>query len=68
MLHSSFRDIHKGRIFMIYFEAYSKGFTSRLEIEGLPPRKYSDKIWKDREQAKIDVSNDARRMIDGLQT
>jgi hypothetical protein len=66
LLHSSFRDAHKGRVFIIYFEAYSNGFTSRLEIEGLPPRKYADKIWKDREQAKIDVSNDARQMIDDL--
>jgi hypothetical protein len=66
MLHSSFRDAYKGRVFTIYFDSYPNGFTARLEIEGLPPREYSDRIWVDREQAKTDVSNDARAMIDGL--
>jgi hypothetical protein len=66
MLHSSFRDAHKGRVFTIYFENYPNGFTARLEIEGLPARKYFDKIWEDREQAKADVSNDAKAQIEAM--
>ena len=65
MLHSSFRDAYKGRVFTIYFDSHPTGFTSKLEIEGLPLREYSDKIWVDREQATFDVSNDARTLIDG---
>lgn len=62
MLHS-FRDAHKGRIFTMYFKVSPKGVTSRLAIEGLPSRRYPGKVWKDQDQAKADLSNDARRVI-----
>ena len=66
MLHSSFRDAHKGHVFTVYFDSYPNGFTARLEIEGLPAQKYSDTIWQDREQAKVDVWNDAIAQIDAM--
>ena len=65
MLHS-FRDVHKGCVFTMYFKVSSGGVTSRLEIEGLPPCEYADKFWSDQDQAKVDITNDARRIIDGM--
>ena len=49
---------------MIRFKSYENGFTAILEIDGLPERKYADKIWKDRDQAISDVRNDAIKMIE----
>ena len=67
MLHS-FRGIHKGCVFTIYFKVYPKCLTARLEIDGLPPLDYADDIWNDQDQAKADISNDARRIIDGMRS
>lgn len=66
MNHSSFRGAHQGTVFTIRFESYPNGYTARLEIDGLPPREYSDKCWRDREEAKIEVSNDAYAMIEKM--
>ena len=67
MLHS-FRDAHKGCIFTMYFKVSPSGVTSRLDIEGLPPRGYAGKVWKDQDQAKADVSSDARIAIDAMRS
>ena len=64
--HSSFRGAHKGVVFMIRFKSFENGYTATLEIDGLPPRKYADKIWKDPEQAKSEVSNDAISIIEKM--
>ena len=67
MLHS-FRGIHQGCVITIYFKVSPKCLTSRLEIDGLPPLDYADDIWNDQDQAKADISNDARRIIDGMRS
>ena len=64
--HSSFADAHKGIEFVIRLKSFENGYTATLEVEGLPPRKYSDKSWTDRKQAISDVSNDAIEIIESM--
>lgn len=67
MLHSSFRDAYKGRIIQIRFDEHPKGFTAKLQIDGnsteLPDR---GRVWRDREDAKVDVTNIAREIISSM--
>ena len=67
MLHSSFRDAYKGRIIQIRFDNHPDGFTAKLQIDGIPtdlPDK--DRVWSDREDAKVDVTNIAREIISSM--
>jgi hypothetical protein len=67
MLHSSFRDAYKGRIILIRFDNEQKGFSATLKIDDEPTAlPEPNRVWEDRDDAIVDVSNAAREIIDGM--
>lgn len=65
MLHSAFADRYKGVYFKISFHNHENGWTTELEIEGLPPIRDRDNLWKTKEAAHDATMSHAHRMIDG---
>ncbi len=65
MIHSSFKDIYKDRVFVITFYSCEKGFTIKIKIDGFPELEDKDGMWPDREDAKVAGMNAARAFIDG---
>lgn len=66
LIHSSFRDKHKGVVFTIQFKTLDKAFKATLDIDGLDPIVYETKSWTDRDQALIDICAYAYEIIDKI--
>lgn len=65
MLHSAFADRYKDVYFKISFHNDENGWTTELEIEGLPPIRDRDSLWKTKEAAHNATMATARQIIDG---
>ena len=66
MRHSNFEDAHKGRKFIIRISTHENGFTTELQISGLPTPKDSDNLWKTRDEAIDAGVAKARGIIDSM--